>query len=603
MRVAIIAATGGLAAIVLGIAGAVYLLSDRFDAAAFTTEQFNQAQKTTIEQAAKETAELTKNFNVLRSVTSSTDDRKKAVAALQAAYPDYLKNINLEKSTSAELTKIQKGLNDEILRGVAERQKAAAVNAVYEKQAQILLRIQQIQRSGDITTGEATLINTGDLIRNGSSAAAVIQKLQQQVKDLGDQANVTAKDFDKAFGLASREIDPLLQKEYAARAAAEEARDAFLGLGDKVKTAGENTRIFAGNIAAAGDGLTKKMKTALAGVNANLDAFDEKLKLSGPSAESAGQRNDLLAKSIDRLLKAGFTAASDQVQALNRQLQSGAEVTEDLKRKYDALRESWSKPAEINIPQGIPTLPQANPMGVGQQTQPGEPLPGPTEALSLGTLNEGLQTINALTEGLQNMVLNGLTPAQAIMQGIRNDTISFNEAWTAMSESVTANGTAIQQVALGVGQSFAEASTSGANSFADFARSFIRSAAKIIKTQIQIAVTNAALSALQNTPFPYNIILAGVAGAAAAALFEGLVNKITAPKLAAGGVITKPTFAMLGEYPGASSNPEIAAPESKLRSIFRAEQGVSQTQLVSEIKGDNLYVIMKRAEANRNRFG
>ena len=81
------------------------------------------------------------------------------------------------------------------------------------------------------------------------------------------------------------------------------------------------------------------------------------------------------------------------------------------------------------------------------------------------------------------------------------------------------------------------------------------------------------------------------------------MNKITAPKLAAGGVITKPTFAMLGEYPGASSNPEIAAPESKLRSIFRAEQGVSQTQLVSEIKGDNLYVIMKRAEANRNRFG
>ena len=605
MRVAIIAATGGLAAIVLGIAGAVYLLSDRFDAAAFTTEQFNKAQQNTIDQAAKESAELNKNITVLRNVTSSTDDRKKAVSALQATYPDYLRNIELEKASSAELTQIQKGLNDQILRGVAERQKAAAVNAVYEKQAQILLRIQQIQRTGDITTGEASLINTGDLIRNGSSAAAVIQKLQQQVGDLGEQANLTAKDFDKAFGLASREIDPLLQKEYDARAAAEEARDAFLGLADKVQKADENTRTFTGSIAAAGDGLSKKMRAALAGVTAEMTAFDERLRLTGPTAESAQQRNDLLSKSIDRLLKSGFSATSEQVQDLNRQLQSGSEVTEELRKKYDALRESWSKPAEIKTPEAsVPTLPQANPLGVGQSAPAqGEALPSVNNTLSLGALNESLVTINALTAGLQNLVATGLTPAQAIMQGLRTDTITFNEAFTAMAESVSANGTAVQQIALGVGQSFNEAATSGANSFADFARSFIRSAAKIIKTQIQIAVTNAALSALQNTPFPYNIILAGVAGAAAAALFEGLVNKITAPKLAAGGVIKKPTFAMLGEYPGASSNPEIAAPESKLRNIFRSEQSAGSLALESKVKGDDLYILVKRAETNRNRFG
>lgn len=922
MRVAIIAATGGLAAIVLGIAGAVYLLSERFDAAEFTTQQFNQAQKTTIDQAAKETAELNKNFAILRSVTASTDDRKKAVAALQAAYPDYLKNINLEKASSAELTQIQKGLNDEILRGVAERQKAAAVNAVYEKQAQILLRIQQIQRTGKITTGEATLINTGDLIRNGSNAAAVIEKLQKQVKALSSEANTTAKDFDKAFGLASREIDPLLQKEYDARSAAEDARDAFLGFGDKVEKATGSTKVFTGSIAAAGDGLSKKMRAALAGVNANLDAFDERLKLYGPSAESAQQRNDLLAKSIDRLLKAGFSATSEQVQrlrtelaasasvagaagislgdlagqfqaaaggsaqmnaaiaagagmtdkmraelaavgndlaafadnirqngpaaetaaqrndllrasidrlqqagfsavstqiqalnaelkntgadsassadsvgnlatqfrtaaaesaqinasiaagaalsgemraalaavgndlaafaesvrqngpaaetaaqrndlltasmarlqqagfsatssqvqalntelnntsatsaaaadnltalagkfagvaqsasalnaaniagnalterqraalgavgeslaafdarlkqygpsadtakqrndllaasidrllkagfsatgeqvqALNAHLAAGTEVTDELKRAYDALRESWSKPVDFKVPEApIPTLPQANPLGVGeQQQQPGEPAPSVANTLSLGALNEGLTAANALTEGLQNLATNGMTPVQAIMQGLKNDTITFNEAFTAMAENVSANGTAVQQIALGLGQSFMQAASDGATSFADFTRSFIRSAAKVIKTQIQLAVTNAALSALQNTPYPYNLILAGVAGAAAAALFEGLVNKITAPKLAAGGVITKPTFAMLGEYPGASSNPEIAAPESKLRSIFRSEQGPGNLQLEGVVKGDDLYILTKRAEATRNRF-
>ena len=40
------------------------------------------------------------------------------------------------------------------------------------------------------------------------------------------------------------------------------------------------------------------------------------------------------------------------------------------------------------------------------------------------------------------------------------------------------------------------------------------------------------------------------------------------PMLANGGVITQPTLAMMGEYAGAATNPEIVAPESKLRSIM-----------------------------------
>lgn len=38
--------------------------------------------------------------------------------------------------------------------------------------------------------------------------------------------------------------------------------------------------------------------------------------------------------------------------------------------------------------------------------------------------------------------------------------------------------------------------------------------------------------------------------------------RVPVPKLASGGVITSPTFAQIGEYPGAASNPEIVAPQS-----------------------------------------
>ena len=50
--------------------------------------------------------------------------------------------------------------------------------------------------------------------------------------------------------------------------------------------------------------------------------------------------------------------------------------------------------------------------------------------------------------------------------------------------------------------------------------------------------------------------------------FYGLIGSISVPqipRLAKGGIITAPTIAMMGEYPGASRNPEIVAPQSLLK--------------------------------------
>ena len=50
--------------------------------------------------------------------------------------------------------------------------------------------------------------------------------------------------------------------------------------------------------------------------------------------------------------------------------------------------------------------------------------------------------------------------------------------------------------------------------------------------------------------------------------FEKLIHTISVPqipKLAKGGVITSPTIAMMGEYAGASRNPEIVTPQSILK--------------------------------------
>lgn len=64
------------------------------------------------------------------------------------------------------------------------------------------------------------------------------------------------------------------------------------------------------------------------------------------------------------------------------------------------------------------------------------------------------------------------------------------------------------------------------------------------------------------------------------------------PYLAKGGIITSPTVAMMGEYSGAKSNPEIVAPQSLLKETIDASNGemVSAlyqiaTQIISAIDG------------------
>lgn len=59
------------------------------------------------------------------------------------------------------------------------------------------------------------------------------------------------------------------------------------------------------------------------------------------------------------------------------------------------------------------------------------------------------------------------------------------------------------------------------------------------------------------------------------------VPEVRIPRLASGGVITSPTFAQIGEYPGAASNPEIVAPQSVIYDTVVSANG-EQERLLRE---------------------
>tara|TARA_A100001015_G_scaffold164486_1_gene182870 strand:- start:4488 stop:6305 length:1818 start_codon:yes stop_codon:yes gene_type:complete len=80
---------------------------------------------------------------------------------------------------------------------------------------------------------------------------------------------------------------------------------------------------------------------------------------------------------------------------------------------------------------------------------------------------------------------------------------------------------------------------------------------------------------------------------------KGLFTSFSRIELAKGGIVSGPTNALIGEYPGARSNPEVVAPLSKLKTML-GTSGAMQGEFV--LRGQDLVVALQRAERNRNRF-
>lgn len=69
---------------------------------------------------------------------------------------------------------------------------------------------------------------------------------------------------------------------------------------------------------------------------------------------------------------------------------------------------------------------------------------------------------------------------------------------------------------------------------------------------------------------------------------------------AKGGIISGPTFGLMGEYAGARNNPEVVAPLNKLESLIGNKGNAVTGEFV--LRGQDLVVALQRAERNRNRI-
>lgn len=94
------------------------------------------------------------------------------------------------------------------------------------------------------------------------------------------------------------------------------------------------------------------------------------------------------------------------------------------------------------------------------------------------------------------------------------------------------------------------------------------------------------------------------AGVVLVALGAAVRNTIKAgpsvPAFADGGIVSGPTLGLMGEYPGARSNPEVIAPLDKLKTLMKSDQStgyVAQTH----ISGRDLAIVLERYNKDSRR--
>jgi TP901 family phage tail tape measure protein len=210
----------------------------------------------------------------------------------------------------------------------------------------------------------------------------------------------------------------------------------------------------------------------------------------------------------------------------------------------------------------------------------------------------GIQTVGvgALAGGGASEQKGILLETLPVIESVQEKTSLLKETFDAVAGSAEVVGQGIKDAFLGA----FDAMMAGENVFKALGQMLL----DLIKKLVAAAMAAFVLSTLVKAIFP------GAGGSDAKGLLQGmgsfkdLFTSFSGVKFAKGGIVSTPTMGLMGEYPGARSNPEVIAPLDKLQGMLAQTGGSGQVQVGGEfrIKGQDLVVALQRAERNRNRI-
>ena len=185
--------------------------------------------------------------------------------------------------------------------------------------------------------------------------------------------------------------------------------------------------------------------------------------------------------------------------------------------------------------------------------------------------------------------------------------LSFNEG---MNSIITGG---LNDLAVGIGESLGKALANGGNLAQSLSKVVLGTignmASQLGKLAIGIGIGVEGIRLSLKSLNPAVAIAGGIALVALGAFASAQAGKIGsggggATAFAKGGIVSGPTMGLVGEYPGAKSNPEVIAPLNKLQAMIGNSGGSQNINVGGQIRleGQDLLIAIQRAQETANRI-
>ena len=299
-------------------------------------------------------------------------------------------------------------------------------------------------------------------------------------------------------------------------------------------------------------------------------------------------------KQLEEIVKANSNV-TDAVKTTTTTVKDSTGNTDDNTKKVKEAEVAYSGFAD-KVGQTAQKLMQLKEVqAAGRFIKPMQQIAAPSPVLGtnqFGVEFKGVESLTAAEESTKRVTsaIIGLSFAIGENQDKINGWKDAFANWRDMvEEAANAAGTAIMETASDTTKGFREIALAAASA-----------AARVVRSWIQQGVAGAVSKALTSIPFPFNLAAGAAAGGVAAGLFGRLLANIGVPALAGGGLAFAPTLAMVGDNRGASVDPEVIAPLSKLRTMM----GGGSTNVTGQfvIRGSDLVAVLDKGKQNQKRY-
>lgn len=557
------------------------------DFAKTTLESFGIAEGTALDMAAL-FGDMSTSMGLTTSEAANMSTSLVGLAGDLASF----KNINIEEVTNA-LSSVFTGETESLKRlGIVMTEvnlKQFAMEQGITKNIKLFTQAEKVQLRYNYVMAQTTNAQ-GDFANTSDGAANQMRIFQETLKELGAEfGQIMLPTFEKII----KKVNELL-KEF--RALTPQTKKVIL--------------VVAGVVAAIGPLLIAIGTLTSTVIPALITGFGVVTKAAGLfriAITAATGPIGLIVTAITGLLTI-FTSLANKIAP-------SVSTIDQLKHAFLGLADGTSSArlamAEFNA-QKLKNAKEGAALSPGVAPT-GPNLPGQAPAADTSQFGLGLLAPNKIQE--TTSAVKNLTPTVAKlkteMKGLAELPIatpvaeSFNKIAKSTEDLKMAFEVNFGQIAQTMAQNLGAAVVEGENLMGALAGTILSALGGLLQQMGAAAVAASQLA----TTFAIPIVgaAAGLAAIALGAILSGVGSKVQSGGFTAfanGGIVSGPVNALVGEYPGAKSNPEVIAPLNKLKNIIGEQGGGNNMNVSGEfvVRGQDLVVALQRADKTRSRI-